>query len=121
MEGIFSQRHWGVFAAGLAAGISLVMLMGTKSQTGSGLFDPLKAAQSEGNSLVAITSRTETGAELICLIDPQDKVLSIYEYDSKKTRLKLAAVRQFSSDHQLAEFNNEPPKVADIEKLVHPR
>lgn len=69
---------------------------------------------------MAFTSES-AGGQLVYLIDQKQKVLSVYEFDGKKHKLKLAAVRHYAADHLLAEFNNEAPTVADVEQLVRPR
>lgn len=88
------------------------------------LFAPASAQAAiagAGGETVAFVNESASGGQFLYLIDPKQKVLSVYEFDPRKTKLKLAAVRHFSADHQLAEFNNEPPMVADIERLVRPR
>ena len=79
------------------------------------------AGAGSSQELVAFATESPNAAQLLYLIDPKQKILSVYEFDSRKTKLKLAAVRHYSADHQLAEFNNEAPYVADIEKLVRQR
>lgn len=68
--------------------------------------------------LIAFTSDAANGTQLLYLVDPKQKTFSIYELDTRKSKLKLAVVRHYAADHQLAEFNNEPPQVGEIEKLV---
>ena len=75
-------------------------------------------AEATTSEMIALKSDLSPTSHLLYLIDSKQKVMSVYEYDSKKTKLKLAAVRQFSADHQLSEFNNEAPFVSDIQKLV---
>jgi hypothetical protein len=85
---------------------------------------PLHAGDGSDRStahLIAVTQESPTGGQSIVLIDAKDKVFSVYEYDARKSKLKLSAVRQFHADHQLAEFNNDAPFVSDIEKLVKQR
>ncbi len=77
--------------------------------------------QATDSSMIAFTSENGPDGKLFCLIDPKEKVLSIYEFDLKKSKLKLAAVRHVGADHQLAEFNNEEPSVSKIEQLVRRR
>lgn len=72
-------------------------------------------------NLVAITKDSGAGTQILYLIDPQQKVLSVYEFDARKTKLKLAAVRHYSADQLLSEFNNDSPHVAEIDKLVRQR
>lgn len=81
------------------------------------------AAPTAGSSsdVMAITTDSPSGTQLLYLIDARQQVFSVYEFDTKRTKLKLAAVRQYSLDHQLQEYNTESPTVSEIEKLVRPR
>jgi hypothetical protein len=71
--------------------------------------------------MLAFTKETSTGAQILYLIDPSQKVLSVYEYDPRKSKLKLSAARHYASDQLLSEFNNDSPHVAEIDKLVRQR
>lgn len=80
------------------------------------------AGAASGGEIIAFASDVNGGAnQALFLLDPKQKIFSIYDFDLRKGKLKLAAVRHFAADHQLAEFNNEPPYVAEIEKLVRQR
>lgn len=71
--------------------------------------------------LMALLDGPDAGPKLLYVIDPRDRVLCIYDFDVRKNKLRLAAVRHFAADMQLAEFQNEPPTVANIEELVQKR
>lgn len=73
------------------------------------------------SDLVAITKDTPSGSQVLYLIDPGQKVLSVYEYDPRKSKLKMCAARHYASDQLLSEFNNDSPHVAEIDKLVRQR
>lgn len=107
-----------VFVLGLGAG-----WLGLRSP---GMADnPAEAsvggASSGASEIIAFTCDHEGGGKLFCLIDAKEKVLSVYEYGGAKSKLRLAAVRQFAADHQLAEFNNDQPNVAEVQRLVKQR
>ena len=76
----------------------------------------VSGAGTAGN-LIALTAQANE-VQLLYLIDPSQQVFSVYELNTKKGKLKLTAVRQYSADHQLSEYNNEPPQVAEIEVLL---
>ena len=110
------QRQPGKWIAMLAIGVGL----------GWGLAELSSARRAEaatpiaaGNAETAVFSAEKSAnGQLVFVVDPRAQVLSVYEFDTKKSRLKLAAVRHYAADHQLSEYNNEAPNVADIEKLV---
>lgn len=79
------------------------------------------ATVSPDAGMLAITKETSSGSQILYLIDPAQKVLSVYEYDPRKSKLKLAAARHYASDQLLSEFNNDSPHVAEIDKLVRQR
>jgi hypothetical protein len=83
---------------------------------------PAGSVGATGGEIIAFASEVNGGAnQALFFLDPKQKIFSIYDYDVRKGKLKLAAVRHFAADQQLAEFNNEPPYVAEIEKLIRQR
>ncbi len=100
----------GGFAGWLAA--SLTALPPVKAEV---------ATVAPGADVLAITKDTSSGSQVLYLIDPGQKVLSVYEYDPRKSKLKLSAARHYASDQLLSEFNNDSPHVAEIDKLVRQR
>lgn len=103
---------FGAFAAGLVVGWVSLYRQGTPTVEAAG------ASAASRGELIAISADAANGSHVVYLIDPHEKVLSAYQFDPKKSRMKLSAVRHYAADHQLSEFNNEPPFVADIERLV---
>lgn len=112
-------RVLGAFLAGLAAGCLGLRLHGSTPLEARA--DSPEAAGAGEVILVTKDSPSASSAQLLYLVDPAQKVLSVYEYDARKGKMRLSAVRHYAADHQLAEYNNEPPKVAEIEDLVRPR
>lgn len=110
-------RTWMALVAGMVLG-GLACSGWLAQPTGTA-----NAAATPGSSsdVIAITTDSPTGTQLLYLIDSRQQVFSVYEFDTKKSKLKLAAARGYAADHQLQEYNTESPTVADIEKLVHSR
>jgi hypothetical protein len=70
----------------------------------------------------AVMSVVSTGNEnVIYVLDPSEKAISVYKYDPRKEKLKLSAARWYSADHRLSEYNNEGTSVADIERMTRQR
>lgn len=92
------------------------------SWSGAGRVEAGVGRGESAGDLIALTSDLGgSGVQSLVLIDQPRKVLSIYEYDARKTKLKLSAVRHYAGDQELSEYNNDAPFVADIEKLVRQR
>ena len=111
----WKRNSWILIAAGIALG-----------WFGGRFWEPATAQAGVAGAgatpeLVAFASDLSSGGQALYLIDPKTKVLSVYEFDAKKSKLKLAAIRHYAADHQLSEFNNEQPFVADIEQLIKKR
>jgi hypothetical protein len=87
--------------------------------------EPLSAAVGPGGAasdLIAFTVESAGGAQTLYVVDGKLRTIGVYEYEGgRKSKLKLAAFRQFAEDQRLAEFNNDSPHVAEIEKLVRQR
>lgn len=84
--------------------------------------DPVRAAVAgAGHEVIAFTADGPSSEQVLYIIDPKLKTFSLYSVDLRKTKVKLAAVRHYQADHQLAEYNNDAPLVSEIEKLVQGR
>lgn len=106
----------------LLTGAALGWLLGSRGPAdGPARVQAGVAGGGSAPEVVAFTADAVNGGQVLYLIDPKQKVVSLYEFDTKKAKLKLAAVRHYEADQQLSEFNNEPPTVAEIEKLVRQR
>ena len=117
MDGRASNGTWKLVLGGLA-GWAATMLA-------SGWHAPMQAAappaSGSGGETIAVVSDPASGAQTVYVLDPKQKAFSVYVYDARKEKLRLAAARHFAADHQLSEYNNEQPSVADIERLTRER
>lgn len=106
----------------LLGSVLIGIAIGWFGTRGDGREARVEASESASDSqVVSFTTQGAGGQQFLYLIDPTQKVLSVYEFNPRSSKLKLSAVRHYSADHRLSEFNNEPPNVADIEKLVRQR
>ena len=83
-----------------------------RALAGSGGLNP-------GQEFLAFSSPIGQGREFLYLIDPVRQRICVYRvnYDGKETTVSLGAVRHFSADLQLSEFNTIP-SVAKIEGIL---
>lgn len=116
MKRIGPSSHWTGCAVGLAIGVVLTgWLVGRPAER------PLYADSFGGGTTRTIVEPTADGAHVVYIFDEARHSLCVYQFDPRKGRLRLAATRQLSADQQLLEFNNEEPRVSDIEKLSRQR
>lgn len=106
----------------LALGLSLGWI-GATSVGGFGktLQAATPSASGTEASMTVVGDSANPGVHTLYLLDSRQKTVSVYRFDSRKERLQLSSVRHYAADHQLAEYNNDPPTVADIERLTRQR
>ena len=80
---------------------------------------PAWAQVSSGTAdrLVVVAGRVTPESYGLYLVDLKNGTISVYQYLSSKHTLRLMAVRNYSFDVQLDEYNTEPPPL-EIKKLV---
>lgn len=57
----------------------------------------------------------------VTLIDPKQRVISVYHIDFASGIITLRSVRNFHYDHQLMQYNGKDPLPEDLKSLVVPR
>jgi hypothetical protein len=91
---------------------------------GGGFRPELMRAQnsnSEGSAALTVVATPNSADHVVYVVDPKRQAVSVYSYDVRKEKMRLSAVRRYAADHQLSEYNNEQPSVADIERLTRQR
>ena len=76
-----------------------------------------EVSRGEAGHLIAVAGRVTPETYGLYLVDLKNGTISVYQYISSMRKLRLMAVRNFTFDVQLDEYNTEPP-VRDIKKLV---
>ena len=113
----FALALCGVGLAGL--GVGLVGLDGTRSAAraeAAAVAEAPSFAQG-GNLVVAATPLGDTSV-VVCLVDTTRQRLAVYVADTRRSRLKLLAVRDISADWALSDYNNDPPLPKDVRARV---
>jgi hypothetical protein len=83
---------------------------------------PIRADGASGaGDAVVVTPLGPGEGESIVVLDGARKTFAVYHHDARKGKLRLAAVRRYAADQQLAEYNNEAPTVGEIERLIKTR
>lgn len=73
-------------------------------------------AEQEG--LIAIKLEGNATSNQIALVDPKQKVISVYGIDRTSGEIKLKSVRKVEWDLQLDEFNGKQPSPREIRSNV---
>jgi hypothetical protein len=111
-------RAWYLLAAGLglAAGLTVA---GLTLSASAGSPAPAEAAVRRAASDCVVSSTAMPDGEVaITLLDLASQRLVVYVADAKRSRLKLLAVRDISSDMLLTDYNNDKPLPREIKALL---
>ena len=80
-----------------------------------------QSASSDGAPALTVMALPNGQEHIVYVLDGKRQAVSVYAYDVRKEKMRLSAVRRYAADHQLSEYNNEQPSVADIERLTRQR
>ena len=110
-------------ALGTLAGAVLVLVALAALEHRSTVFGqqyqaPGRAAS--GDQLIALSTSTPSG-QLLTVIDPKQRVISVYRVDSTTGKIALRSVRNINWDLQMSEFNGEDPLPREIRLLLEQR
>ena len=87
-------------------------------------FSPVYAqrptAPPASGQLMALSADVE-GGQIVTLVDPGARVMSIYRIDGATGEVRLTSVRNVHWDLQMDEFNGGSPSPREIRTLLHPR
>ena len=79
-----------------------------------------RSGQAPPGELIPI-SWNVNGTAFVAILDPQKRVLGVYEVNATSGALSLKSVRQLHWDLQLEEFNTSTPSPREIRALVERR
>jgi hypothetical protein len=103
---------------GVALGLALAWWAGGSRQATAQGGGPV----AEANGTIAFTSSSGGSSQLLYLIDTRSQSFAVYRVDPQASRgtgaVKLEAARQYRYDLKLAEYNNLPPEVSQVEQMV---
>ena len=101
---------------GVALAVALVVIAGPEH--------PVHAQSDRGQGapgdLIPV-SWTVNGMAYVAIVDPRQRVLSVYEINGTSAAIALKSVRQLHWDLQLEEFNTSTPSPREIRALVERR
>src|SRR5262245_48607102 len=107
-------------ALGMVVGMSLAIAF-----VGMAVLEPSVHAQSDRvpgvpGDLIPL-SWNVNGVWYVAIVDPRQRVLSVYEINGNNAAIALKSVRQLNWDLQLEEFNTSTPSPREIRALVERR
>jgi hypothetical protein len=79
---------------------------------------PVQAAAGE---MIALSTVVADKYQQLTVIDPKQRVLSVYHIELATGNVRLCCVRNIHFDLQMMEFNGESPLPREIESLLKPR
>lgn len=71
--------------------------------------------------LIALPTTLADGRQMLTIVDPRTRVLSVYQIDPAKGEIALKGVRNIHWDLQIDEYNGVSPLPAEIRSLVEQR
>jgi hypothetical protein len=110
------MRQWMLGLLGLAA-VALLLMEGRVEphQAWAGQVVPPSIS---GAGLVTHVQVSDGQPTRVIVIDPQQKVMGVYDVSRDKGEIQLKSVRSLGPDMQMLEFNSGSPSPADIQKLL---
>lgn len=75
-------------------------------------------ATAESRSLWIADSPIDDGRRLLLVIDPERKHAAVYHVDAVAGTLTLKSTRDIGWDLLIEDFNAQPPKPADLKKML---
>jgi hypothetical protein len=79
------------------------------------------APATTGAELIVIPTATGEKGQVLTVVDPRQRVLSVYHIDFGSGKIALKSVRNIQWDLQMAYLNNENPLPQDIHSLLEQR
>jgi len=71
-----------------------------------------------GSELIVVPTSVGDKSQVLTVIDPRQKVLSVYHIDLMTGKITLRSVRNISWDLQIRDMNTEKPLPQEIQSLL---
>jgi hypothetical protein len=71
--------------------------------------------------MLAVSANVGDKYQQLTIIDPKQRVMSVYHIEFATGRIALRSVRSFHGDLQMKQFNGKDPLPEEIEALLAPR
>jgi predicted methyltransferase len=74
-----------------------------------------------GSELIVVPTSLGEKGQMLTVVDPRQRVLSVYHIDLSNGKISLKSVRNIQWDLQMAYLNNESPLPQEIRSLLEQR
>jgi hypothetical protein len=103
----------------IGAGLIVAALggFGQRSDVFAQRMQPVLSPGSDGELLVVPISSGDKG-QLLAVIEPRLRVMSVYRIDPLSGKIALKSVRNFTWDLQMTYLNNEAPLPQEIKSML---
>ena len=78
-------------------------------------------AVAAGSELIVVPTSLGEKGQMLTVVDPRQRVLSVYHIDLPTGKIALKSVRNIQWDLQMAYLNNESPLPQEIRSLLEQR
>lgn len=110
---------------GTLLGVGLAMVaVAVAEQRGDGLLQrPTTTAPgpATGSELIVVPASLGDKLQMLTVVDPRQRVLSVYHIELATGKITLKSVRSIQWDLQMSYLNNEPPLPQEIRSLMEQR
>jgi len=112
-----------VLGLGAVMGLAMVLVGATRpldeAQAAPQGFRPASVTEEKG--LIVVPLSGDDTAEMLSVIDPAARVMSVYRIDRTTGKITLCSVRSIEWDLKMSEFNGESPLPLEIRAMLDPR
>lgn len=105
---------WGLL---IAAG-SIVVVATIESRGNDGFADRLAGANTVPRGLIALKLTAGAHLDYVALVDPERRVMGVYQIDPSSGEIQLKSVRNVQWDLQMDEFNGTSPAPRDVRAML---
>lgn len=113
----------GIILGALAGAGLLIASVGTRDFRGEVCAQQLTPDRSAraSDQLIAVPGTTSEKGQLLTVIDPKLRVMSVYHIDALTGKIALRSVRNITWDLQMTEFDNDGLPPREIRSLLEQR
>ncbi len=108
-------------AIGVLLGVGLVMVAGWSPTFSSPVFAQQGSAREGNPELIALSAQLADGKQQITVIDPRQRVVSVYHINPASGEIGLKSVRNIHWDLQMTQFNAQAPLPEEIRNVLTQR
>jgi len=107
---------------GSLIGAALVLFSGVLRSEGDEVYGQHPAHNSSASAeLIAFTTAADDSRVLLTVIDPRQRVVSVYHVHRESGKISLLSVRNIHWDLQIQDFNGANPLPEEIRKQLQQR